>query len=442
VRDGAADGLSLAAPRAALPLAGGAPSGPTTRIAYALALGFLLALLGNVAMSVPALAPYAPAQSLALAALGFVFVERAVARRGFVLVRPESHLLAAFVAAAALSAITALWPRHAAEHVLVLLKAAAGYLLLVHVVETWRRLSGVGLTLALGGALPVLGALSYWRDGLLEEGRLGWIGIFGNPNDLAFALVVLFPIALAQALVRRGALRALLCVVLAASAWVIALTNSRGGLIGFGVVVALCAARWAGRRALLPVLVVAAVGLALLVSSQWRRDEGFSRLTADDTVGQRLQTLRAGLAMAAARPLLGVGLGCSGLGFPLYAPPGADTRHWLQSHNTVVQALAETGVAGFVPFALLVTAGLRRAARTARVWKLAGDRDRHRLVSALEISLWGFLACGLAGGYVLSWFPYLVLGLISATRRLPGPRAGGEAIESGGARRCAASPAW
>jgi hypothetical protein len=31
------------------------------------------------------------------------------------------------------------------------------------------------------------------------------------------------------------------------------------------------------------------------------------------------------------------------------------------------------------------------------------------------------MICGLSGGFLLSWFPYLVIGLISSTRLIAGP---------------------
>ena len=40
-----------------------------------------------------------------------------------------------------------------------------------------------------------------------------------------------------------------------------------------------------------------------------------------------------------------------------------------------------------------------------------------RAVSCLEIALWGFLVCGMSGGFAFTWYPYLLLGLISALLR-------------------------
>jgi hypothetical protein len=42
------------------------------------------------------------------------------------------------------------------------------------------------------------------------------------------------------------------------------------------------------------------------------------------------------------------------------------------------------------------------------------------LGAGLEIALWGFVVCGLSGGYLLTWFPYILLGLASSAKRIQG----------------------
>jgi O-antigen ligase len=376
---------------------------------------FILLLYSSLPLLVPAIAPYAPAQAVAVAALAALAVERSLTRRPFLLAWPESHLLLAFLAAAAVSSFTALWMRWAVENTLELLKFIVVYVLIVNTVESWRRLRTAFALLAVGALFPALGALVHLRAGeLVEENRTAWIGVFANPNDLAYALVLVFPLALALALDSRGWRRLAWCGALAAYAAAIFSTYSRGGLVGFVAVLLLCGLRWARPWARLPALVLALAATAGAVGMLWSRDEGFADLVADATVHQRLDTIRAGLAMFADRPLLGVGLGCSVIGWGEYAPEHAASHEWLHSHNTAAQLLGETGLAGTVPFVLLFGVALAKTRRLGRRWRLAGRHRRYRLVSALEIALWGFVVCGLSGGYVMSWYPYLLAGLVSA----------------------------
>jgi hypothetical protein len=37
---------------------------------------------------------------------------------------------------------------------------------------------------------------------------------------------------------------------------------------------------------------------------------------------------------------------------------------------------------------------------------------------ALELAMWGFVVCSLSGGFVYTWWPYVLVGLITATKRI------------------------
>jgi O-antigen ligase len=151
-----------------------------------------------------------------------------------------------------------------------------------------------------------------------------------------------------------------------------------------------------------------------MASRYWSRGEGFSQLNADVSFQQRIATSQAGVNMFLDHPLTGVGLSCSVVAWPLYAPAGLYTRGALVSHNTVIQLLSETGIVGFVPFALFFFFGLRAARALSKTPETA------TLGAGIEVALWGVLVCGMSGGYVLTWFPYVLLGLASAASRIPG----------------------
>jgi len=108
-----------------------------------------------------------------------------------------------------------------------------------------------------------------------------------------------------------------------------------------------------------------------------------------------------------------VGFGCSLIAWPLYAPAELYTRGALITHNTFIQVLSETGALGFLPFVVLIGFSLYHAR------KLALQPARASLGAAIEVAIWGLVVCGMSGGYALTWFPYLVLGLAAAARRIP-----------------------
>lgn len=395
---------------------GAAAAHQTGGFSYALLLGFFAMLYSNIALLVPAVEVVRPAQTLGGLALIFLLLEKVAARESFDLVWPDTYLLFAFIGAAALSIFGAFWQGYAVEATLNLLKMAVIYLLIVNAVNSEKRLRGLFWVMVLCGLFPALGTLWNWYSGVLYDGRASWIGIFANANEMAYALVLLIPLAAGlaagQPLLRRIPLYAIVALYIPA----IYLSFSRGSLIGLFAVVAYLAWRQPGKITRVALMAVLIAGI-LAVPLYWSRGEGFTGLGSDASFQQRLDTYKVALRMFADHPVLGVGIHCSSVAWPMYAPSGLNYNTWLITHNTFLEALSETGIVGFVPFVLFTGAVLYRAWRTGRSPR-PGREEAARLVSFLEISMWGFVVCGLSGGYVMSWFPYLLAGLIGAGGKL------------------------
>jgi O-antigen ligase len=266
--------------------------------------------------------------------------------------------------------------------------------------------------MVIGGLFPAAGTLKNYLEGNLDEGRAAWVGIFANPNEVAYSLVILIPLVAYLATPRSWAIRLILGAVSILYVAAIFTTFSRGGLVGLVAVIVLCA--WRKRKLWIMGLVALVIGAGLLFASRnWSRGEDFSQLDGDASLQQRLGTYQAGLSMFLDHPLLGVGFGCSLVAWPLYAPAGLYTRGALVTHNTFVQVLSETGVLGLVPFVVLLGFSLYQTR------KLALQPATANVGAAIEVAIWGLVICGMSGGYVLTWFPYLLLGLAAAARRIP-----------------------
>lgn len=411
MRAAGGDGLTYPFPAAALPQERAAGSS----FALLLLVGFLLVMLANVSLLVPALSPLALPQLFATAAIGLCLLETATSGRPMRMVGPEAHLLVGFAAATAISCFSALWPGYAADQTLLLLKLLAVYFLIVHTVAEPRRMRIVLWVLALGGIFPVLGALWNWRRGIFVEGdRVGWLGIFANPNDLAYGLVVLLPTVIALAVTSRGMRRILLVALGLLYVAAVFLTYSRGGLMALVLVLLLAVWRW-GNAAIAFGALWLGIFATFVVPAVWGRQEAYSNLENDVTVRERMDTIRTGIRMFEANPVTGVGLGCSIIGWPLYAPADAVSHKWLHTHNTAIQLLSETGLLGTISFGGAVAGSLVRARRVARRARAERDRESHAAACAGELAIWGFLACGLSGGHLLTWFPYIAMGLVSAS---------------------------
>src|SRR5262249_31289208 len=153
--------------------------------------------------------------------------------------------------------------------------------------------------------------------GILIEGSRGsWVGVFKNPNEDAYCLAVLVPLAMALGSKSRRPVRLLLWAIIGVYLVAIFLTFSRGSMIG--LVAGLALAGWRQRSIVIRVLMIAGlVGGLLLGGAFWARNQGFNKnLSQDTTVQSRIGTMKAGGLMFLDHPILGVGPLCSIVAYP------------------------------------------------------------------------------------------------------------------------------
>ena len=110
-------------------------------------------------------------------------------------------MLLALFALVGLSSAWSYWPKFTFDTFTDGLKYLAVFFLIANVVDTESRLATLIRVLALASCIPAFGAIWSHAHGehLVEGDRAGWIGIFGNPNDLAYHLVVGVAMLLAAA---------------------------------------------------------------------------------------------------------------------------------------------------------------------------------------------------------------------------------------------------
>ena len=227
--------------------------------------------------------------------------------------------------------------------------------------------------------------------------RIRGTGIFGDPNDLAMALLLAFPFLFTAVLDADAAMlrRLLALAMLAVVSYAVLLTQSRGGFVGLAALGAAYAYRRLGRTTAV-VAVVVLLGVILAAPGRIRE------VSASEASAQgRIQAWVAGVEMLKAKPVLGVGTG----EFTAYHPRVA--------HNSFVHVFAETGLVGLFFFVgmfywFFVTTGPRR--------NVAGAVD-----SALARDLWAgcigliVCACFLSRQYVPILYIPLALGAARLT---------------------------
>jgi putative inorganic carbon (hco3(-)) transporter len=382
------------------------------KFAFKLLILFLLILYSNIAIAYPELDAVRPALVVAVGAISMMIFELGQARQTFRFMWLQGLLLIAFLAVCFLSSFTAFWPGYAFGKTMDLAKIVLIYVVIENTVTTPGRLRTVLMTMVVGGVFPAVGIISHYTQHIVRDGRAAWIGVWANPNEAAYGLLILIPIAFALASQSSWPVRIGLAAIVGTYLLAIFFTYSRGGLMGLVAVLGLAA--WKQRSPIVrTMMILGLAGLMLFGAMYWQRSQGFNDISHDGTVTERIGTFVAGWRMFQASPLVGIGPGCSLFAYAVYAPEyarcGCGTQ--LVVHNSFIQVLGETGLFGFIPFIMLMGVSVFHA------WKLQRG-PLNVYAGALEVALWGFLVCSLSGGFSWSWWPYVVIALIMATKHM------------------------
>ena len=333
-------------------------------------------------------------------------------------------LLCAYFATIGLSATWSLWPSMSFDMFTDGLKYFAIFFVAANVLDDAKRGSKFVHALAWASVIPALGCINSYFHGehLVDGDRAGWIGIFANPNDLAYHLAVGIALSLGgRELARKSWLRTAYLGGMAIMVGAILLTQSRGGLIATGTVIGLYSIRGLKRgRALVGVGALLALAVYFGPAATWQRGETIADYKDDASAQGRIDAWRTGLNVFEGRPLTGVGAGAFTLAWAEFAPGDAGPAR--SAHNTFVQVVAETGLPSFLLFVGAVAAaalGLSRAARPKPGDdENPGRHDLATLARTTQVALGGFVVSSLTGGLAYTWPLYLLLGMAAAFIRI------------------------
>jgi len=249
------------------------------------------------------------------------------------------------------------------------------------------------------------------------EGRLEGIlgGIYGNPNDLAMAIVLTVPFCFAFMLSARDGLRkASWLLGIALMTYALFRTSSRMGLLA--LVVSMGVLLWEfgikGRRHfLLPFaglivlggLLVGGRGVKARFGAMFGSNAASSEdVSAHDSAEERRELLWRSFAVTARHPLFGVGPGnfrvVSGV--------------WRVAHNTFTELAAEGGLPALIFFLLVFWRAFDNVRKTQA---LVGEQTEEMLLArALRCSLVGFAIGALFASVEYHFFPYFLVAYSSA----------------------------
>ena len=229
-------------------------------------------------------------------------------------------------------------------------------LLLVNVVDEYRGLRWpLWVLMAMGVVNSAAGVLQFAAQ---SDAEFRAKGLMGNETGLggvaAMGCIISFYHFLYEKERWKRAGYLGLCALLAAG---IVTSVSRGATFAFVVCILYILVREVRHRKQVLILVALILaGLPLAPENFWRRFEGFGKqIKGTVFFGERSALAsrgyynKAGIKIWKAHPILGVGLGSYGYYFiqPEFNP-GKKGSHRLPPHNMYIQALAETGLVGFL----------------------------------------------------------------------------------------------
>ena len=281
------------------------------------------------------------------------------------------------------------------------------YFLIIRIVNTDKRLK-IMLILILGSIVVLaLQGIYQFKTGMglagqsMYQGRITWIGIFNDPNDLCLGFVIAIPLALSFLFSEKPLLNKVIYLVSAIILIIgIFLTNSRGGILAFFVSTLIYISLVFPRQnKVLKIFIGVVIFILFVLLSPTR----MSQLSADDSSSYgRIEAWYAGINMLKSAPIFGVGYGR----FMDY--------HFRTAHNSVVLIAAEIGFLGLYCWIGLFYLSLRNLylLNYSSVKKFAQVKKQNRLfVCALFSGIAGFLASAFFLSRAYISLPYMLVAL-------------------------------
>lgn len=326
------------------------------------------------------------------------------------------------ILAAVLSIPFAFWRMGAWTGTVDLLKLLILYLMVVHLVDTRRKLRVlVILHIALIGFVALSSTVNYVHGALLHaqgiDRAVGATSMASGPNEMGATMATTIPILVFFVLRKRISpiARFVVLALLVLFLVTLVLTGSRSGLIGF--LGAMTYLWWLSKHRILFAMLgiaIAAGGFFALPEQYQGRYATITQGSLDGSSQERLKVWTKGLHMFIARPITGVGIHNFGTA-NAEAFSGGGRQSWLESHSLYVQVPAEMGLVGVIAFFSFMFEFFRVNRRTDR--KLSTDEEDWEfeiaLLKGMFSGLIALLFTGIFGHSLMrdTWYVYAALAL-------------------------------
>jgi O-antigen ligase len=292
------------------------------------------------------------------------------------------------------------------------------FVLIINLVTSHERLHSLLKLMLICASGLAVGAIRDFLAGKYRKGRIVGVvgGMFGNPNDLAAALALLIPLAVALALSNKRLARLAYvgCALLLSIA--VLITLSRGAFLGLmalgGVLLWRLRPRFVFAWIAAGLLMVAAG--SVMIGSGNRLSTILDPATDETGSAQARQlVLQRATLVAMRHSVIGVGMG----NFHHYS------IQELVAHNAYLEIWAELGMAGLIAYLTLIVAPFR-SLRDLEL-KTAAVRDKmssdgYYLSVGLQATLAAYIVCSFFGSLQYQWYLYYPAAFAISLRKIHG----------------------
>jgi O-antigen ligase len=388
----------------------GARVGDPTKFAFFWLSAFFVVYCARPEDWVPGLGYIPCAKVTAILAMWGLFNAMGKTKRKIKDVPKEGKLLFLLIGLLFLSSfLSPIWKGGAVNHTIDFAKVSVAWILTFLLITSFDRLRKIIFIQAVSVAVICAISIIKGHNQPRLEGVIG--GIYSNPNDLAFAVVLTLPFALAFLITSKGALKkALWLLAMLIMLATLFLTASRAGFVD--LIISGTVTLWhfgiKGKRYGLIAGVLLSAAL-LGVAAGGKLYSRVKALEGDSTTDEsaygsyrdRMYLMKRALVGIEHYPVLGMGTN----NFISYS------QNWHEVHMTYLQIAVEGGIPCMIVYLMFFQCGFKNL----RTMRKARDLDEHTVlfVGALHSSLIGFAVGACFAPEAYQFFPYFAVAFTS-----------------------------
>jgi O-antigen ligase len=387
-----------------------APFVDATKGAFFWLSGFFVVYCARPEDWVPGLKYFPLAKITAILAMWGLFTSQGRTKRTFKDVPREGKLLLAMIGLLFVSAaLSPIWRGGSISKTLDFSKVFVAWVLTFLLITTFERLRRIIFIQAASVVVVAAVSIAKGHGTPRLEGVLG--GIYSNPNDLAFALVLSLPFALAFMVTAKNIFvkSIWLCGMLVMST-ALFMTASRAGFLNLLITGSVTLYHFGikGKRYYL-IAATLLVGLLLMATVGGKLYDRFHAISGDSAGEESAEASYEARKYLMARALTGIEhypiLGVGPRNFNTYS------LIWHEVHMTYLQI----GVEGGIPVLILYLMFFASGFRNLRILRQTENLDEHTVlfVGALHSSLVGFAVGALFAPEAYQFFPYFAVAFTS-----------------------------